>query len=149
MTKIVLALSIFFFFISGYQGANAFPTKQESSIPASIKETPVKKIVKRIEKENVYVVTPLNMNSKIISAQELNYGDLLKTASIEELTQLAADHKNAVVRLYAFRALMESVKDAPKNIFEQVLKDTTPIKVINGTRTETKPLNSIANGFLY
>lgn len=147
MAKIVLTVSMFFVFVSGYQVADAFLINQESLFFTIINETPVKKIVKRIAKENVYVVTP--MNSKIVSEQELNYGELLKTASIEELTQLAADHRNAVVRLYAFRALMESVKDAPKYIFEKFMNDTTAVKVINGTRTETKPLNSIANGFLY
>lgn len=147
MSKIILALSIFFVFNSGYQVADTFFAKQESLFSTTINENPVKKIVKRIEKENVYVVTP--MNSKNISDQERNYVDLLKTASIEELTQLAAEHKNAVVRLYAFRALMESVKDAPRHIFEQFMNDTTPVKVINETRSETKPLNSIANGFLY
>lgn len=147
MTKIILVASMFFIFISGYQAADAFSPKQETLLSTTINDTPVKKIIKRIAKDNVYVVTP--MNSKVVSDQELNYVDLLKIASIEELTQLAADHKNAVVRLYAFRALMESVKDAPKYIFEQFMNDKTPVKVIEGTRTETKPLNSIANGFLY
>lgn len=147
MAKIVLALSMFFFFVAEYQVANASLAKQENSFFEIINETPVKKIVKRIAKENIYVVTPIN--SKIVSSQEQNYVDLLKIASIEELTQLAAEDKNAIVRLYAFRALMESIKDVPKDIFKQFLNDTTPVKVIEGTRTDTKPLNSIANGFLY
>lgn len=147
MSKIILALSTFLVFNSGYQVAGVFLPNEELLFSMTIQETSVKKIVKRIEKVNMYVVTP--MNSKNISDQERNYVDLLRTASIEELTQLAADHKSAVVRLYAFRALMESVKDAPKHIFEQFMNDTTLIKVINETRSETKPLNSIAKGFLY
>lgn len=147
MSKIILALSAFFVFNSGYQVADVFLPNEEILFSTTIQETPVKKIIKRIEKVNMYIVTPVN--SKNISDQERNYVDLLRNASIEELTQLASEHKNAVVRLYAFRALMESVKDAPKHIFEQFMNDTTPVKVIHETRSETKPLNSIANGFLY
>ena len=105
--------------------------------------------MRRIAKANAYVVTSLNNNNKAVSDQELNYRDLLKVASPEELSDLAASDKNAIVRLYAFKALMETVKDAPKNIFEQFMNDATLIKVINGSRSEMKPLNSISNGFLY
>lgn len=147
MKKIILTGSIFLVFMSGYCLANAVLMKKEALFSHAINDTPVKKIVKKIAKANVFVVTPLNSTN--VSEQELNYRDLLKIASIEELTQLAAQDKNAVVRLYAFRALMESVKDAPQNIFTQFRNDSTAINVIDGTRSETKPLNSIANGFLY
>jgi hypothetical protein len=147
MKRTLLTASILLFFLSGYCLASAFLVKKERLFSQRINETPVKKIVKKIAKANIFVVTPLN--SKNVSEQELNYRDLLKTASIEELTQLAAEDKSAVVRLYAFRALMESVKDVPQNIFTQFRNDSTAINVIDGTRAETKPLNSIANGFLY
>ncbi len=147
MKRTLLTASILLFFLSAYCLAGAFLVKKERLFSQRINETPVKKIVKKIAKANVFVVTPLN--SKNVSEQELNYRDLLKTSSIEELTQLAAEDKSAVVRLYAFRALMESVKDVPQNIFTQFRNDSTAINVIDGTRAETKPLNSIANGFLY
>lgn len=147
MKKIFSTVSIFFVFVAGFYPVGALSFKKEISFSKTNNETPVNKIVKRIAKANVYTVTPTN--TKIVSDQELNYVDLLKIASIEELTQLAKDHKNAVVRLYAFRALMEMVKDAPKDIFEQFSKDSTPVRVVNGTSSEMKPLNSISNGFLY
>lgn len=147
MKKIILTASILLIFISGYCLIHTYSLKKETLFSPTINETPVKKIVKKIAKANVFVVTPLNSSN--ISEQELNYQELLKAASIEELTQLAAQDKNAVVRLYAFRALMESVKDAPPYIFAQFMNDTTSIVVIDGKRSETKPLNTISNGFLY
>lgn len=112
-------------------------------------ENPLKKIIKRIARANVYDATPVAGNHKVVSEQENNYQDLLNTATPEQLTELATDDKNAVVRLYAFRALMEKVKKAPANVYEQFMNDTTPIKVINGNSSEMKSLNSISNGFLY
>lgn len=139
-------------FIACYHVSEAFSFKENyHTFPlyTSVNDTPLKKIVRRIAKANVYVVISSHSNDKVVSDQELNYQDLLKAASPEELSGLAAGDKNAVVRLYAFKALMETVKDAPKNIFEQFMNDTTPVKVVNGSRSEMKPLNSISNGFLY
>lgn len=118
-----------------------------SAKPAN--KNPLKEIVKKIAKANVYDVTPVASNHKIVSEQENNYRDLLNTATPEQLTELATDNKNAVVRLYAFRALMEKVKTAPVNVYNQFKNDTTTIKVINGKTIERKPLNTISNGFLY
>ena len=111
--------------------------------------SPLKKIVKRIAKANLYDATPTTENNNVVSKQETNYKDLLNTATPEQLTGLATNNKNAVVRLYAFRALMEKVKSTSDDVYNQFTNDNTIIKVINGTTTEKKPMNSISNGFLY
>lgn len=152
MRKIFSVASFLLASIACYHAAEGFSFKKNYrtfTIYTSVNDTPLKKIVRRIAKANVYVVTSLNSNNKAVSDQELNYQNLLKVASPEELSDLAASDKNAIVRLYAFKALMETVKDAPKNIFVQFMNDATLIKVINGSRSEMKPLNSISNGFLY
>ena len=152
MRKIFFVASVLLVSIACYHAAEGFSFKKNYrtfTIYTSVNDTPLKKIVRRIAKANVYVVTSLNGSEKAVSDQELNYQNLLKVASPEELSDLAASDKNAIVRLYAFKALMETVKDAPKNIFEQFMNDATPVKVINGSRSEMKPLNSISNGFLY
>jgi hypothetical protein len=112
-------------------------------------ENPLKKIVKEIAKANVYDATPFMNIAKTVSGQEALYKELLNTATPDELTELATKNKNAVVRLYAFRALMEKVKTAPAILFMQFKNDTTPVKVVNGKSTEMKPMNTISNGFLY
>lgn len=152
MRKIFSITGVLLVFTACYHAAEAFSFKKNYrafTLYTSVNDTPLRKIVRRIAKANVYVVTSLNSSNKAVSDQELNYRELLATASLEELSGLAADDKNAVVRLYAFKALMETVKDAPRNIFEKFMNDTTPIKVINGSKSEMKPLNSISNGFLY
>jgi predicted aminopeptidase len=115
----------------------------------STNENPVKKIIKKLAKANVYDATTYNENEKVISEQETLYRELLNSASPDQLTELATNNKNAVVRLYAFRALMEKVKNASISVYNQFKNDTTAIKVINGQTTEMKPLNTISNGFLY
>lgn len=112
-------------------------------------ENPLKKIIKKIAKANVYDASPFRSNNNVVSEQESLYKDLLNTASPEELIDLATNHKNAVVRLYAFRALMEKEKKAPINVYDQFANDTSPIKVIIGESSQMEPLNSISNGFLY
>lgn len=124
-------------------GGNKFFTSKTTN------ENPLKKIVRKIAKANVFDATPIANNGKVISEQEINYRDLLNTASPEQLIDLATNDKNAVVRLYAFRALMEKVKSAPDNLYQQFKNDNTGIKVINGKISERKPLSAISNGFLY
>ncbi|HEY5463175.1 MAG TPA: hypothetical protein VIJ95_07960 [Hanamia sp.] len=119
------------------------------SMNKTTNENPLKKIIKKIAKANVYDASPFMSNNKVVSEQESLYKDLLNTASPEELIDLATNNKNAVVRLYAFRALMEKQKKAPTNVYDQFMNDNTPIKVINGKSSQMKPLNAISNGFLY
>ena len=124
-------------------------TGRDISFSKPTNENPLKKIVKKIAKANVYDATPVVSNHKVISEQEINYQDLLNTASPEQLIDLATNDKNAVVRLYAFRAIMAKVKSAPNNLYMQFANDHSSIKVINGTITSRKPISTISNGFLY
>lgn len=110
---------------------------------------PLKKIVKEIAKANLYDATRTTDNKNAFSKQETNYQELLKAATPEQLTELATSSINAIVRLYAFRALMEKVKRTSENVYNQFTNDKTLIKVINGNIAEMKPLNTISNGFLY
>jgi hypothetical protein len=74
---------------------------------------------------------------------------LLKAASTEELTNLATKHKNPVVRLYAFNALVQKLKDVPVAIVEQFRNDATIIVVSKNGASGKAPLNSVAEGLLY
>lgn len=141
-----------FFIISCFQYTTAFPDGygvQNFSINKSTNGNPLKKIIRKLTKANVFDATPLRVKNTEVSEQESLYKALRNIATPDQLTELAGNNKNAVVRLYAFRALMEKVKDAPANLLGQFMNDTTPIKVINGTSSEMKPMNSISNGFLY
>jgi hypothetical protein len=110
---------------------------------------PVKKIVKAIAKSNVYDLSATNNIAPPNSPQNLRYEKLLNIASVEKLTELATKNKNAVVRLYAYKALINKIKDIPKGMVDQFNNDTTIINTINGNTAGQVPLNSIAKGFLY
>jgi hypothetical protein len=110
---------------------------------------PVKKIVKAIAKSNVYDLSATNNSAHSNSPQNLRYEKLLNTATTEKLTELATKNKNAVVRLYAYKALINKIKNIPKEMVDLFNNDTTVINTINGNTASQAPLNSIARGFLY
>jgi hypothetical protein len=110
---------------------------------------PVKKIVKEIAKSNIYEFTPTTGNDISKSQQNKRYEALLKTASVEELTNLATKHKNAVVRLYAFQALVLKLKDIPKEIIDQFKNDATMVDTLRGDIADKTPVNKISVTFLY
>ena len=127
-------------FILASQKSNLF-TKTTAS-------DPVKKIVKTIAKSNVYDLSAINITHPN-SPKNLRYEELLNIATAEKLTELATKNKNAVVRLYAYKALINKVKNIPKEIVDQFNNDATIINTINGDTAGKAPLNSIAKGLLY
>lgn len=124
-------------------------TSQNFSVNKPVTGNTLNQIIRKLKKANVFDATPLRVKNPGVSEQESLYKELLSIATPEELTELSVNNKNAVVRLYAFRALMEKMKDAPGNVIQQFMKDTTPIKVVDGNSSTIKPMNSISNGFLY
>lgn len=110
---------------------------------------PVKKIVREIAKSNVYEISASVGYSGTPSKQNIRYLELVKSASIDQLTQLATKNKNAVVRLYAFKALVNKLKDVPQQIIDQFRNDKTVIIVLKGDIPNKTQLNIIAEGCLY
>lgn len=114
----------------------------------SIKSTstdPIKKIVREIAKSDVYELS----DSLSPSQQNMRYKELLNNATVEALTELTMKNKNAVVRLYAFRALVEKQKNIPKYVIDKIANDTTLVTTISKETNNKVPFNSIAKGFLY
>ena len=110
---------------------------------------PIKKIVREMAKSNVYEISSTVGYSSTPSQQAIRYQELLKSASIAELTELATTNKNAIVRLYAFCALVNKSKDVPQTIIDQFRNDKTIIVVLNGDIAANTPLNSMAERCLY
>lgn len=121
----------------------------KAAIHAEAGSTPIKKIVKEIAKSNVYETANTDANSQTSSLQNARYQQLLKTATTQQLINLARENKNAIVRLYAFRALVNNLKEVPVEIVEKFRNDATLIEVKHGDAIEKKPLHTIASGFLY
>jgi len=136
-----LYLTIAFFALCIFSSAS-------KASPSGTQDTdPVKKIARQIAKANVYEAETAE-NSETKSPQNYRYQQLLKTASAEQLAELAKN-KNPVVRLYAFKALVNTMKEVSTDMVESFRKDNTIIEVKTGNTLEKKPLHSIANGFLY
>ncbi|MEO5649177.1 MAG: hypothetical protein ABIR03_04540 [Ginsengibacter sp.] len=125
----------------------AAPKKISLTKPTS--PDPVKKIVKAIAKANVYELRAVNNIAKPATQQSLRFQDLLKVATVENLTKLATKNKNAVVRLYAYKALINKLKDIPIDVVHQFNNDTTLVHTLEGDTAGQVPLNSIAKGLLY
>ncbi|MDP4284258.1 MAG: hypothetical protein Q8891_07525 [Bacteroidota bacterium] len=139
----------FFFLFFSCVNTIALTLPHAIAFPRSTASNPVKKIVREIAKSNIYKFTPSADNSDTRSVWDRRYEELRKSASVEELTQLATKHKNAVVRLYAFRALVTRLKNIPGAIIDQIRNDSTVVSTLQNNKAGQSPVNKIALSFLY
>ena len=109
---------------------------------------PIRKIIKAIEKANVFVLQKPEQTSPLITDLEENYFLLSKLATSDELEGLIRTHKNAVVRLYAFKALTTQVHNIPGVTMDIINNDRAIIACIKGDKTENVELRILAQNFL-
>ncbi len=110
---------------------------------------PIKKMVKEIAKSNVYEYPVSAGFPGTTSEQNIRYEELLKAADNNDLIKLATTHKNAVVRLYAYRAIVQKMKEIPKDILDQFNKDTSEVNTLRNGIADKTTVNKIAGSFLY
>lgn len=133
-----IAILFILVFLSA-QGMAATESEQDTSS--------LKHLLRDIARENVYQASPLAGPSQKTAHQYFRY-EKLKSAAAFDLLQIAHSHSNAVVRLYAFRALTNKMDDIPGELALQFKQDNTLVLYQRGHRTEKLPVNVIANGFL-
>jgi hypothetical protein len=138
-----------FLFLLIFSFGNNFAKSSTINYSEKSSSDPIKKIVREMAKSNVYEISNAAGYAGSRSQQSSRYDQLLKAASTEELTSLATKHKNPVVRLYAFNALVQKLKDVPVAIVEQFRNDATIIVVSKNGASGKAPLNSVAEGLLY
>ena len=109
---------------------------------------PIRKIVKEIEKANVFLLQKPEQTSPLLTDLEENYFLLSKLATSNELEDLIRTHKNAVVRLYAFKALTTQVHNIPGITMDIIHNDKATIACIKGDKTENVELRILAQNFL-
>jgi hypothetical protein len=66
------------------------------------------------------------------SAQFKRFEKLKIIAEVQELLKLANEHGNAVVRLYAYDALIEKKEKIPPELKSKLSKDKTVVSTLNG-----------------
>ena len=100
-------------------------------------------VVNGMAAHNVYESQTIGIaNAK--SKQFARYQQLVSIATESQLLDLAMDHANAVVRLYAFQALRERSIAIPKSLQQKFKEDETIVEVLEGCIANKFPLNKLA-----
>lgn len=88
-------------------------------------------VVNGIAAHNVYESETVGIaNAK--SMQFVRYQQLVTIATEEQLLALAAENANAVVRLYAYQALVERKIKIPKSLHQKFKADETKVNALEG-----------------
>ena len=141
-----LHLLLVIFFLFSVKDVQAIPVTEYISEQQA--PNPIKKIVKAIAKANVFVLHEPEHPSPLVTDLGKNYLLLSRLATSSELESLIRMHKNAVVRMYAFKALTTQVYDIPAEIMAIVNQDTTTIDCISRDVTEKTQINTLVQNFL-
>lgn len=100
------------------------------------------RVVRSIAKHNVYE-GPLTGFAGTASKQYGRFETLRVKAGIEKLITLATGHNNAVVRLYAFQALIFNKEPIPRELKLKFASDTSFVKILNGCIGGERKVNEI------
>ncbi len=77
--------------------------------------------------------------------QRQRFLQLIQLASDEELINLAASHRNAVVRVYAYQALRQRKIAISQALIDQFHQDHTQVKIVQGCILKEESVSAIAN----
>lgn len=100
-------------------------------------------VVNGMAAHNVYESETIGI-ANARSKQFERYQQLISIATKEQLLDLAGEHTNAVVRLYAFQALRERNISIPKSLQQKFKDDETIVPVLEGCVANKFPLNKLA-----
>lgn len=101
-------------------------------------------MVTAIANRNVYEVSYTVGFAGTVLKQYLRFKQLLSLATEQQLTYLAAQNKNAVVRLYALQALRQKHIDISDNLLAQFEHDKTIVMTLNGCNGDKKTVSELA-----
>ena len=101
-------------------------------------------VVFEMAQHNIYESSTIGYAS-LKSKQYGRFRQLITMATPEQLFDLAANHHNAVVRLYSFQALKHKKINIPVALAEQFKNDNTMINIYRGCVSEVKSISNIAN----
>ncbi len=104
----------------------------------------VKKLLSDIAKDNIFQ-TDVSSTQKTLQTRR---GQLLSKQSPFDLLKICMENSNAVVRLYAFKALADKMDNLPPELVTKFRNDTTLVtfQTIHGNKQI--PVSEVANGFL-
>ena len=105
----------------------------------------LEKVVQEIAISNIYEVSYTVGFAGSVSEQYLRFNKLLSLATEQQLTDMAAQNKNAVVRLYALQALRQKHVKIPDNLLKQFQNDQTIVRLLNGCNGHKMTVSEAAN----
>lgn len=104
----------------------------------------VKKLLADIAKDNAF------QSDVIFNEQtpQMKRGQILGRQSPFDLLKICMENSNAVVRLYAFKALAEKMDNLPRELVSKFRNDSTLVTFQTIHGNTQIPVSQIANGFL-
>jgi hypothetical protein len=106
-------------------------------------DTPLKTAIQEMADHDLYETSRTVGFAGTASKQYQRFQQFLSVATEQQLTELAARHKNAVVRLYAFQALKKKKADIPAGLWEQFINDGTAVSTLNGCIGDKKTVSEL------
>ena len=110
---------------------------------------PIKKIAKEIAKTNIYEYTTSFQKDAVLPDQMNRYLLLKQLASSERLISIIKKDRNGVLRLYAYMALVSSLKSIPADILQIMNSDQTIVQTNHGNISGSETVATIARTFLF
>lgn len=104
----------------------------------------IKKLIADIASENTFEVASAYHPQSLQTKRAL----LLDKQGAFDLLKLCMENSNAVVRLYAFKALADKMDNMPKELVEKFQKDQTKVTIKTLKGNIERPVWQVANGFL-
>lgn len=101
-------------------------------------------VVKAMAGSDIYEVSHTVGYAGSVSKQFQRFELLLSLATEQQLTDLAACNKNAVVRLYALQALKQKKANIPQSLMSQFQNDRTIVTMLKGCIGDKKAVNELA-----
>ena len=130
-------INIYFLFLFLATGFNSFAQKENTNS--------LSKTIKEIAHYNVYETTCNVGYAGGASSQYQRFNLLTSLATTQQLIMLATNHKNPVVRLYAFQALKKKNIDIPASLADKFKSDQDEVISLQGCLAENTRVNLLTN----
>ena len=137
--KIFLKIYLLFLFLATC--FNSFAQKENTNS--------LSKTIKEIAHFNVYETTCNVGYAGAASSQYQRFNLLTSLATTQQLIMLATNHKNPVVRLYAYQALKKKNIDIPGSLADKFKSDQDEVVSLQGCLAENTRVNLLTNEIIF
>lgn len=104
----------------------------------------LKPVIQEMAGHNLYETSRTVGFAGTVSKQYQRFQQLLTLGTEQQLTELAAQHKNAVVRLYAFQALKKKKAYLSDGLINRFINDGSMVATMNGCIADKEPVSELA-----